>query len=152
MTDLPLVDRPCVEIAAEPAAVWAALVAHFGRPAEQGAVAGAFVRAVGVRDPRPTGLFPEPGSTIRGFRVAASEPARRLLLEGRHRFSVYELEFRVRAEERGSELCAETRAAFPGVGALYRAAVIGSGAHRRLTGRMLRAVKERAEATPGGRA
>lgn len=153
MTELPFVDRPCARIDAEQVTVWAALVGHLGRVGGEGALAALFVRAVGVRDPRASGPFPEPGSTIRGFRVAASEPPRRLLLEGRHRYSSYELEFHVRQEARGSELCAETRAAFPGLsGRLYRAAVIGSRGHRLAVGGMLRAVKQRAEATRGARA
>jgi hypothetical protein len=153
VTDLPFVDRPCTRIDAEQVTVWAALVGHLGRLGAERALTSLFVRGIAVRDRRPSGGFPQPGSTIRGFRVAASEPPRRLLLEGRHRFSTYELEFHVRQDARGSELCAETRAAFPGLtGRLYRAAVIGSRGHRLAVGGMLRTVKQRAEATRGARA
>lgn len=147
VTQLPLIDRPAVEIAAPPAATWDALVEHLGGELSGGALTAAFVRVIGVRHPAPSGRFPETGSTIRGFQVAASEPPRRLLLEGSHRFSVYELEFAIepRADGVRSELTAITRAKFPGIGRLYRMAVIGAGPHRVLTGRMLRAVRKRAE-------
>ena len=45
----------------------------------------------------------------------------------------------------GGELRAETRAEFQGLlGRLYRAAVIGTGAHRVITRRMLRQIAGRA--------
>ena len=147
VTDLPLIDRPCVEVGAEPEAVWSALVARMAREEEGGPLARGFVAAIAARDRGPSGDFPEPGSTIHGFRVAAAEPPRRLLLEGRHRFSVYELEFEI--EDRGpgrSAVCATTRAAFPGAaGRLYRAAVIGSRFHRLALRGMLGPVRARAE-------
>jgi hypothetical protein len=81
-----------------------------------------------------TGL---PGEAVPGFRVVEAEPGRRLVLGGRHRFSRYTLTFVI---EDGF-LRAQTHAAFPGVlGRLYRAAVIGSGAHRVVTRRLLRQV------------
>ena len=147
VTDLPFVDRPCTEVDADPATVWDALVWRMAREDEGGPLARGFVAAIAVRDRGPSGRFPEPGSTIRGFRVAASEPPRRLLLEGRHRFSVYELEFEI--EDRGggrSALSATTRAAFPGAaGRVYRAAVIGSRFHRLALRGMLGPVRTRAE-------
>ena len=148
MTDLPFVDRPCTEVGADPATVWDALVARLARENEGGALARGFVAAVAVRDRGPSGRFPEPGSTIRGFRVAASsEPPRRLLLEGRHRFSVYELEFEIEDRDGGrSAVCATTRAAFPGAaGRVYRAAVIGSRFHRLALRGILGPVRSRAE-------
>jgi hypothetical protein len=127
--------------------VWAALIARMSREVEGGLLARGFVAAIAVRDRGPSGRFPEPGSTIRGFRVAVAEPPRRLLLEGRHRFSVYELEFEI--EDRGpggSALCATTRAAFPGAaGRLYRAVVIGTRFHRLALRGMLGPVRARAE-------
>jgi hypothetical protein len=153
MAGLPFIDRPTVEIDAPPQAVWEALVARLGDGGNDAkAPTRLFVRALGVRDREPSGRFPELDSTIRGFRVASSQAPSRLLLDGRHRFSAYELEFEVRALPDGrSELSAATRAAFPGAGRLYRAAVIGSGAHGRVVARMLRGVKERADATPRAR-
>jgi hypothetical protein len=79
--------------------------------------------------------------------VAAVEPPARLLLAGRHRFSVYELEFEIAELAEGrSEVCAITRAAFPGAaGSLYRAAVIGSRFHKVAVRGMLGPVRSRAE-------
>jgi len=82
-----------------------------------------------------------PGQALPGFSVVASEPPSRLTLEGRHRFARYRLTLLL-DEDR---LRAQTHAAFPGVaGRLYRAAVIGSGAHRVVTRRLLRKVVSRA--------
>jgi hypothetical protein len=59
------------------------------------------------------------------------------VLAGRHRFAQYTLTFVLDPDR----LRARTQAAFPGVsGRLYRTAVIGSGAHRIVTRRMLRRV------------
>ena len=70
-----------------------------------------------------------------GFRLAERAPDR-VVLTGRHRFSTYTLTF----EATDGRVAAITHAAFPGVaGRLYRAAVIGSGAHAVLVRRMLRA-------------
>jgi len=72
-----------------------------------------------------------------GFRVDQAEPGRWLAFRGRHRFSRYALTFILD----GGCLRARTHAAFPGVlGRLYRAAVIGSGAHRLVTRRMRRRI------------
>ena len=149
--DLPFVDRPSTPVAAPPEAAWEALAAHMGRTSELPGV-GTFARLVALREPRASGAFPAAGSTIRGFRVAVSDPPRRLLLEGRHRFSDYELEWRIEpAPGDGCELSAETRAAFPGIaGTLYRAGVIGSRAHAVLMRRMLAQIARAAEASATG--
>lgn len=74
------------------------------------------------------------GDALPGFRVVAAD-GRTIALEGRHRFSHYRLTF---LQDNGT-LRARTDADFPGLhGRLYRAAVIGSGAHRILTRRLLR--------------
>jgi hypothetical protein len=74
---------------------------------------------------------------LAGFRVTESEPGRRLVLRGRHRFAIYALTFVVD----GGSLRARTDAAFPGLlGRLYRAAVIGSGGHPLVARRLLRRV------------
>ncbi|MFE9137037.1 hypothetical protein [Streptomyces sp. NPDC007355] len=66
-------------------------------------------------------------------------PGQELALEGRHRFSVYRLVFRIDELPDGrSRLRAETRAAFPGAaGRVYRLLVISSGAHAYGMRRML---------------
>lgn len=80
------------------------------------------------------------GQAIPGFRVIESEPGRLLVLAGSHRFSRYRLTFVLD----DGLLRARTHAAFPGLrGRAYRAAVIGSGAHRLVTRRMLRQVARR---------
>ena len=75
-----------------------------------------------------------------GFRVTECTPPRRLVLEGRHPFSRYALVFVVEpAEPQGTLLRAQTSAAFPGIaGRIYRALVVGSGAHAVVVRRMLR--------------
>ena len=145
---LPFVDEHSVEVSAPRERTWDALVAAL-RPglAAQGRSADLFARALRVRDLHATGAFPEVGSTMRGFRVHACEPPARLLLAGRHRFSDYELEFRVDGlgDER-SRLTAETRAAFPGVGRVYRMLVIGTRMHVLVAKRVLNRVRAVAEA------
>lgn len=83
------------------------------------------------------------GSTIPGFHVARSEAPLVLRLEGRHRFSEYGLEFRISPlHHRRSEICAETRAAFPGTqGDVYRALVVGSHGHAIAMWRLLELLK-----------
>jgi hypothetical protein len=88
----------------------------------------------------------DPGATLAGFRVAGSEPPRRLALEGRHRFSRYRLTFEIEPRGPGARVRAVTHAEFPGLrGALYRAAVVGSGGHRIVTRRLLKSIARRAE-------
>jgi hypothetical protein len=148
VTQLPFIDRPAVEVGAPPEVVWRALTGYWGSGAAvEAPFADLFVRAIGVRERGPDGRFPAVGSTVRGFRVGAAEPPRRLLLEGRHRFSVYELEFEIEPAGDGrSTLAGITRAAFPGAaGRLYRLAVIDAGTHRLAMRRMLGAIRSRAE-------
>jgi hypothetical protein len=61
------------------------------------------------------------------------------------RFSTYRLTFELSGSEPGpTRLRATTHADFPGIGGrLYRAAVIGSGAHAVLVRRLLRGVAAR---------
>ncbi|MEU1864550.1 hypothetical protein [Streptomyces gardneri] len=92
-------------------------------------------------EPREAG-GPRPlaeGAVFPGFRVVRVVPGRELALEGRHRFSVYSLVFRIEELTDGrTRLRAESRAAFPGVaGWVYRALVIGSGGHAAGMRRML---------------
>jgi hypothetical protein len=70
----------------------------------------------------------------------------RLLLEGSHRFSRYELHFNIEEAQNGASLlAAETRAEFPGLaGTLYEAAVIGTRGHVIVVKRLLGLVARRA--------
>jgi hypothetical protein len=144
---LPFIDEHSIEVAAPRERTWDALVAAL-RPGlgAHGPSADLFARAVRARDTRATGTFPEVGSTIRGFRVDASEPPARLLLAGRHRFSDYEVEFRIDSlgDDR-SRLTAETRAAFPGIGRIYGMLVIGLRFHVLVAKRLLGRVRAAAE-------
>ncbi|MCT9079097.1 SRPBCC family protein [Streptomyces fulvoviolaceus] len=147
VASLPRIDEHSTVVAAGAGDVWRALgetlEGSFGRPRS-----ARYARLVGVADrvasgPRPLGK----GSAFPGFRVADVEPERKLVLVGRHHFSTYALVFRLdEAGDGHTRLRAETRARFPGPGgALYRLLVISSGAHALLTGRLLKAVRQRAE-------
>src|SRR5262245_20172820 len=123
--ELPFIDEHTRHIDAPAGVVWDALLRVLRRAMGGG---GAFARVLGCDPSRGTPDFAgQIEETLPGFRVVEVEPRRRLALHGRHRFAEYRLTFVLD----GSELHAETHAAFPGVrGRLYRAAVIGSGAHR----------------------
>lgn len=99
---------------------------------------GSFARLLGCTPAHGTAEFDgRVNQTLPGFRVAESEQGRRMVLRGRHRFADYALVFLLD----GETLCARTFAAFPGMtGRIYRAAVIGSGAHSLVTKKLLRAV------------
>lgn len=103
----------------------------------RGAFGGAtpVARVLGCEPASGTATFEgRVGDALPGFRVVKAD-ARMLALEGRHRFSRY----RLTLLQDGGLLRARTDADFPGLhGRLYRAAVIGSGAHRILTRRLLR--------------
>ncbi|MGW2382568.1 hypothetical protein [Streptomyces sp. NPDC001658] len=146
ITALPRIDEHTTVVAADPAAVWPALGEtldrSFTRPR-----AARYARLVGVADRTASGPRPlTEGSAFPGFRVAAADPPRELVLIGRHHFSTYALTFRL--EEAGAgrtRLRAETRARFPGpAGNLYRLMVVGTGAHAVFTRRLLAAVRRRA--------
>jgi len=125
-------------VGAPPASVWDALIEVLRRELASERMA----RALGC-DPavRSAGFAGAPAQTLPGFRVVEAEPGRLLDLRGSHRFSRYQLTFRIDS----GRIVAETRAAFPGVrGRIYRALVIGSGAHRIVTRRVLARVVRRA--------
>ncbi|MGC0333263.1 hypothetical protein RKD23_006253 [Streptomyces sp. SAI-170] len=148
--DLPYVDTHTAVVDAGADVVWRALGDVLERSFPGRRRSGA-LRLLGVADRTASGPRPlAEGSTLGGFRVAAAEPPRELTLVGSHRFSSYALVFRL--EEAGparTRLRAETRARFPGpAGAVYRALVIGSGAHRAVVRRLLNSVRESA---PEGR-
>jgi hypothetical protein len=113
---LPFVDEHLRPVAASVEATWEATSAVMGRAPRR--AAARYARLVGARDGRP-------------FEVARSEPPRRLVLVGRHRFARYSLVFTVEELAPGlTALRAQTWAEFPGpLGRLYRAAVIDSRGH-----------------------
>ena len=140
---LPFVDEHATVVEAEADAVRRGI-----GDALDGAFTPGWARLVGCPDrtasgPRPLAV----GSTVPGFRVAATDHHRELVLVGRHHFSTYALVFRIeRAGAGRTRLSAETRAGFPGpFGRLYRLLVIGSGAHAVLTRRLLSSIRGHAE-------
>lgn len=144
--ELPLLDEHEVPAEATPEEVWTAL---------PGALSAAFHRSrarwlaaiLRCEDRGGEGGFDAgSGETLAGFRVARSDAPRRLALEGQHRFSRYRLTFEIEPGGSGSRVRAVTHAEFPGLrGALYRAAVVGSGGHRIVTRRILASIARRAE-------
>lgn len=67
-----------------------------------------------------------------GFRIGECRPPERLVLAGRHPFSIYEWVFELDAlTPNRTRVRSQTWAAFPQLhGKIYRALVIGSGGHR----------------------
>ena len=143
----PFVDEHDVDVAARPEAVWRALGASLAGHSVPQRVVAALVGTV------PRHRHGDPlveGSALPGFAVRAADPGRRLVLAGRHRFSSYTLTFVLDERGDGTRLGARTHAGFPGLhGAAYRAAVIGSGAHRILVRRWLRQIARAAERAGG---
>lgn len=143
---LPLLDEHAIHAHADPLRVWEAIPrgieAAFGRTSSR-ALAG----ILGCRDQRLTRPFAAvTGATVPGFRAVRVSSPRELSLEGSHRFASYALTFVVEPDDGGAMLRAVTHAEFSGLrGALYRAAVIGSGGHRIVTRRILMSIARRAE-------
>lgn len=147
--DLPSVDEHQVVVNAPPEAVWQALAGQFARPGKPGW--NAYARAIRVEPHEPSGTMLDVGATVPGFRVTDSSPAAHVALTGRHRFSRYRLVFDLDANDDGTIVRARTYARFPGLtGRAYQTLVIKSGAHRRVTRRLLDAVRSRAESTAAG--
>ena len=133
--DLPYIDEHRQPTRASREQLWSALLRELSR---QMGGSARFARLLGCD---PSAVSPSfdghPGDTVPGFRVREAQPGYRLVLEGRHRFSRYELTFVLD----GDQLRAQTHAAFPGVlGKIYRAAVIGTGGHRVITRRLLKRI------------
>ena len=144
--DLPFVDEHRVLVAAPVGEVWRALIERVESRLSGPKLLVRVLRAepAHASDP-PFG----PGSTLRGFAVDEVVPERLIRLTGRHRFSRYELLFTLSQRADGVLLAARTHAAFPGVpGFLYHNLVIGSGAHRIVTRRLLEGVSRRAVSGP----
>ncbi|MFD5630968.1 hypothetical protein [Streptomyces sp. NPDC127072] len=144
---LPYVDEHVTVVAAEAEVVWRGLGETLDRSFSRPRAAG-YARLVGCADrtasgPRPLG----DGATLPGFRVVSSVPGRELVLEGRHRYSVYALVFRLDHAGPGrTRLSAQTRAAFPGLaGRLYRRLAVGTGGHAIGVRRLLAAVRRQSE-------
>lgn len=143
----PFIDELRVVARAPVAVVWRMLVTRFGR-----GQTGTRLLAdlLGTRPRRALGTILGEGAAVPGFAVAEAIPERRLRLTGRHRFSRYSLVLYVEPGTDGTTLVARTFAAFPGPhGRLYRALVISSGAHRRVTTRLLRDIARQAERATG---
>jgi hypothetical protein len=143
--DLPFVDEHAIEVAADPEQVWRAVVATMGAstPGSE-----RFAALLGCRERTASGGLERPGSTVAGFRVVHAVVPAELALRGEHRFSRYALTFVIDDLGTGRvRLRAVTCAEFPGVkGSLYRALVIGSGAHARLMRGMVARIATRAVA------
>jgi hypothetical protein len=142
---LPFVDEHAAVVEAAPGEVWAALVGTIDG-AFGGRAATGYARLVGCEPRRAGGPRPlTAGSTLPGFEVVGARPGAVLELVGRHRFARYALTFRLDDLGDGTtRLRAETRSEFPGLaGAVYRAAVIGSGVHGVSVRRLLAGVARR---------
>ena len=147
MEQLPFIDEHTIQVAADPADVWRALLRTLS-PRRPPRLPAAVVRLWGLREPQAAGDWRsgvELGDTIVGLRVAECAPGRTLALRGSHRFSRYELRFDLEPRDDGTvSVHAKTSAEFPGaLGRLYRACVIGSGGHRVVVRRMLSSVARR---------
>jgi transcriptional regulator with XRE-family HTH domain len=131
--ELPFIDQHRLGLDVPPEVTWAALQ-HCAR------------HSLGLR-PGGVGAWALGTVPAAGFRVTAVTAGRSLALAGRHRFSRYELVFHVvPTGTGGSELCASSYAAFPGLrGGVYRTLVIRSGLHVVATRRILRAVRRQAQ-------
>lgn len=139
---LPYVDEHHVEVAAPSEVVWRAVGACL--PRDVAVRIGAAVLGTVPRRARGDALAD--GGAVPGFEVVEAVPGRRLVLGGRHRFSAYSLTFELTDRGATTRLAAVTHARFPGLhGRAYRAAVIGSGAHRILTRRWLERIRRTAE-------
>lgn len=143
---LPGIDVHSININAPVEACWANLTSSL-EGLLAGPLAAVIATALGCRERRAAGPAGSVGSTVPGFRIAHSEPPSRLTLRGAHRYSEYELEFRLEpAGEGRSRLHAESRASFPGLaGALYRSLVIGTGGHVVAVRAMLRRIRRATE-------
>ena len=149
-TNVPHLDEHEVTVAAGADEVWAGLVQSLDGTFSRRAAAR-YARAVGCADRAATGPRPlAQGSTFPGFHVVRAIPPSELALAGRHRFSRYELVFRVeQLGPRRSRLRAESRAAFPGVaGRAYRLLVVGTRGHVLGVRGLLTGIKRAAEADP----
>lgn len=106
MERLPYIDEHAITVDADAATTWAAVL-----------------RTLCGDSPNPRAPF--------GFAIGERTPHERLVLKGRHPFSIYEWVFELDPlGPHRTRVRSQTWAAFPGLhGKIYRALVIGSGAH-----------------------
>lgn len=80
-----------------------------------------------------------------GFAIKESRPRERLVLAGRHPFSIYNWVFELDVvNPHRTRVRSQTWAAFPGIhGAIYRTLVISSGGHRVAVRWMLKRIADR---------
>jgi hypothetical protein len=137
-SELPFIDTHTVAVDAPPEVVFETLE-RLGPRLGTDRVSARYARLVGCEDKG-------------AFHLARSVRPELVVLEGSHRFSRYQLAFRIEPSSAGSTstIHADTRAVFPGLaGGLYRAAVIRSGGHRVAMRLLLAALRGRVQrATP----
>ncbi|MTD47064.1 hypothetical protein GKE82_22930 [Conexibacter sp. W3-3-2] len=135
---LPLIDEHVRALPGDAAQAWDAVVAVLGRALDRSL--GPLTHVWGFQPPRPGGPRPlQVGSWGPGFTVTAFEPGERLDLSGHHRFARYRLEVLLDPPADGRVVVrVRTLATFRGRrGRVYRALVIGTGAHVVAMGRLL---------------
>jgi len=145
VVELPFIDEHRRTVAAPTLQAWEAVRSVVSRSMDD--LPAVFVRAWGLQPPRTNGQRPlVSGSAVPGFRVVEAVPERTLWLEGRHRFSIYRLEFLVEEADSGAVVRARSYAVFPGaLGVVYRVLVISSRGHILAVRRMLGAIARHAE-------
>lgn len=142
--DLPFIDEHLVFVNAPAQLVWGALASQFAGLSTSAFTA--YLRVISAEPRRSSGKPFDLDATVPGFRVTDSEPVERVELTGRHRFSRYRLVFELTPRDRKTVIQARTYASFPGfLGTAYKGLVIKSGAHRKMTWRLLGTVRRRAE-------
>ena len=126
MEQLPYIDQHAITVPADRVTTWSALLRVMCRNAN------------------------DPSTVPTGFVLDRATPHERFALKGRHPFAVYRLVFELDEEgPQRTRLRALTWADFPGArGEIYRALVIGSGAHRVVVRRMLKRIAS--DARPRG--
>jgi hypothetical protein len=125
MERLPYIDQHAIPVATSREATWSTLL------------------QVMCRDPQDQSTMPP------GFVLDEARRPERLALKGRHPFAVYRLVFELEPESGSTRLRATTWAAFPGIhGKMYRALVIGTGAHRVVVRMMLKRIAAAALSQP----
>lgn len=148
MEQLPYIDEHSIRIGATCERAWQALVSVLRT--DLGRLAPApFTRMLRVAPSQWRGDWRgtlQPGDALPAFEVAELRARQRLALLGSHRFASYALVFELdTVGDADCTLRAQTWAEFPGAtGRVYRALVIGSGAHRLVVRRLLRNVARRA--------